>query len=81
MLDISCRMNLNNDMENLPTYYKFVKDMNLIDKIKFHYDVDIDNFKGDPWEIVAEIAKDCPNWLNEFEREFQENLREREYIR
>ena len=67
-------------MQKLPTYYKFVKDMSLVDKIKFHYDVDIDNFIGDPWEIVAEVATN-PNWINEFEKEFQENLREREYIR
>ena len=45
------------------------------------YDVDLDNFTGDPWKIVGEIAEDCPNWLNEFRKEFEENLREREYIR
>ena len=64
----------------LPTYYQFAKDMSLVDKLKFHYDVDIDNFTGDTWEIVAEVATN-PNWLKEFEKEFQENLREREYIR
>ena len=55
--------------------------MSLTDQIKFHYDVDLDNFTGDPWEIVGEIAENCPNWLNEFRKEFEENLREREYIR
>ena len=64
---------------NLPTYYQFVKDMNLADKLKFHYDVDLDNFTGDVWEIVSDALTN-PNWLEEFEKEFQENLREREYI-
>ena len=31
-------------------------------------------------EIVGEIAEDCPNWLNHFRVEFEEYLREREYI-
>ena len=65
----------------LPTYEEFTKNMSLTDQIKFHYDVDIDNFIGDPWQIVSEIAEDCPNWLNEFKKEFRENLKEREYIR
>ena len=46
----------------------------------FHYDVDIDNFIGDPWKIVAEVAEN-PNWINEFHKNFEEDLREREYIR
>ena len=79
MLDISCKNNLNNDMENLPTYEEWTENMSLTDQIKFHYDVDIDNFIGDPWALVAQVATN-PNWLNEFEKEFQENLREREYI-
>ena len=79
---------LNNEMddeltfreEHLPTFKEYIKDMSLTDQIKFHYDVDIDNFIGDPWEIIAEVATN-PNWLNEFYEEFEENLREREYIR
>jgi hypothetical protein len=65
----------------LPTYEQYIKDMPLVEQIKFYYDVDIDNFMGDPWEIVAEIAEDCPNWLNHFRVEFEEYLREREYIK
>lgn len=80
MLDISCKINLNNDMKKLPTYKEWTKNMSLIDQIKFHYDVDTDNYLGDPWQIVAEIAENCPNWLNEFRKEFEEDLREREYI-
>jgi len=70
------------NMEKLPTYEDWTKDMSLTDQIKFHYDVDIDNFIGDPWEIVAEIAQtQGSNWLREFHKEFEDNLREREYIR
>ena len=67
-------------MDHLPTYEEFTKDMPLLEQIKFYYDVDVDNFTGDPWEIVGEIAEDCPNWLNHFRVEFEEYLREREYI-
>ena len=67
-------------MDHLPTYEEFTKDMPLVDQIKMYYDVDVDNFVGDPWEIVGEIAENCSNWLNEFNVEFEEYLREREYI-
>jgi hypothetical protein len=80
MLDISCKMNLNNDMKKLPTYEEYIKDMPLVDQIKFYYDVDIDNYLGDPWEILAECAVD-PHWLSEFKVNFKEYLQEREYIR
>ena len=50
-----------NVIMELPTYEQYIKDMPLIEQIKFYYDVDIDNFIGDPWKIVAEIAEDCPN--------------------
>ena len=70
-----------NVIMDLPTFEEWTKNMSLTDQIKFHYDVDLDNFTGDPWEIVVEIAENCPNWLNEFRKEFEENLREREYIR
>jgi len=80
MLDISCKMNLNKDMEELPTYEQYIKDMPLVDQIKFYYDVDIDNYLGDPWEILAECAVD-PHWLKEFKVNFKEYLQEREYIK
>ena len=80
MLDISCKMNLNNDMENLPTYEEYIKDMSLTDQIKFYFDVDIDNYLDDPWEILAECAVD-PHWLSEFKVNFKEYLQEREYIK
>jgi len=79
MLDISCKMNLNNDMEKLPTYEEYIKDMSLADQIKFYFDVDLDNYLGNPWEILAECAVD-PHWLEEFKVNFKEYLQEREYI-
>jgi len=79
MLDISCKMNLNNDMEKLPTYEEWTKDMDLESQIKFYYDVHLDNYLGDPWQILAECAVD-PHWLEEFKVNFKEYLQEREYI-
>ena len=66
-------------LDHLPTYEEYTKDMPLVEQIKFYYDVDIDNFVGDPWEVVAEVAEN-PSWLNEFHDNFEEYLREREYI-
>jgi len=80
MLDISCKMNFNNDMEELPTYEEWTKNMSLTKQIQFYYDVDIDNFVGDVWDVVAEVAEN-PNWLEEFKVNFKEYLQEREYIR
>ena len=65
---------------SLPTYEEWTKNMSLTDQLKFHYDVDLDNFTGDVWEILSDALTN-PNWLNEFHKEFEENLREREYIR
>ena len=71
-----------NVIMDLPTFEEWTNNMSLTDQLKFHYDVDLDNFTGVPWEIVAEIARtDGSNWLREFHKEFEENLREREYIR
>ena len=69
----------NNDMEKLPTFEEWTKDMLLVDQIKFYFDVDLDNYLGDPWEILAECAVD-PHWLKEFKVNFKEYLQEREYI-
>ena len=71
-----------NVIMDLPTFEEWTNNMSLTDQLKFHYDVDLDNFTGDPWEIVAEIARtEGSNWLREFHKEFEDNLREREYIR
>ena len=83
MLDISCELILNKNMKQLeektPTYEEYTKDMSLADQIKFYFDVDLDNYLGDPWEILAECAVD-PYWLEEFKVNFKEYLQEREYI-
>lgn len=67
-------------LDHLPTFEEWTKDMPLVDQIKFYYDVDIDNYLGDPWEILAECAVD-PHWLEEFKVNFKEYLQEREYIK
>tara|TARA_A200000159_G_C7048919_1_gene225283 strand:- start:53 stop:256 length:204 start_codon:yes stop_codon:yes gene_type:complete len=65
----------------LPTYEEYIKDMPLVDQIKFYYDVDIDNFIGDPWDIIKDMTEDYSQWLKEFKFNFKEYLREREYIK
>lgn len=70
-----------NVIMELPTFEEWTKDMDLESQIKFYYDVDIDNYLGNPWQIVAEIAEECPNWLKEFKVNFKEYLQEREYIK
>ena len=65
--------------EKLPTFEDWTKDMSLVDQIKFYYDVDLDNYLGNPWEILAECAVDS-HWLEEFKVYFKEYLQEREYI-
>lgn len=67
-------------IDHLPTYKEFTKDMKLVDQIKMYYDVDVNNFTGDPWTIMGEITEDFPKWLNEFNVEFEEYLREGDYI-
>ena len=46
-------------MNKLPTYTEFTKSWNLVDKIKFHYDVDLGLFKGNLSEIISEIKNDA----------------------
>ena len=69
-----------NVIMDLPTFEEWTNNMSLTDQLKFHYDVDLDNFTGDVWEILSDALTN-PNWLNKFNKEFEENLREREYIR
>ena len=67
-------------MSKLPTYKEFTESWNLVDKIKFHYDVDLGLFKGNLSETISEIKNDAKS-LNTFEQEFKLNLQEREYIK
>ena len=46
-------------MNKLPTYTEFTKTWNLVDKIKFHYDVDLGLFKGNLSETISEIKNDA----------------------
>ena len=57
---------------SLPTFEEWTKNMSLTDQLKFHYDVDLDNFTGDVWEILSDALTN-PNWLNKFNKEFEEN--------
>jgi len=63
-----------------PTFKEYIKDMPLIDQLKFYYDVDVDNYLGDPWQIIVECAVN-PAWLKEFKVNFKKYLLEREYIK
>ena len=67
-------------LDHLPTYEEFTKDMSLVDQIKMYYDVDIDNFIGDPWDIIENITENYSKWLEEFNKQFKEYLQERDYI-
>ena len=67
-------------LEDLPTYEEYTEDMALIDQVKMYYDVDVDNFIGDPWEIIEDMTEDYSKWLEEFHQEFKKYLQERDYI-
>lgn len=53
--------------------------MSLVDQIKFYHDVDVDNCLCDPWQVLADCAKN-PKWLKEFEVNLKQALKERDYI-
>jgi len=67
-------------MTELPTYEEYTKNWTLKDKVKFYYEVDIDNFAGDLNELVKDITIDISS-IREFEKEFRGYLIESEYIR
>jgi len=67
-------------MTELPTYEEYTKNWTLKDKVKFYYEVDIDNFAEDLDELVKDITIDISS-IREFEKEFRGYLIEREYIR
>ena len=60
----------------LPTYADFTKDMSLEDKFDFYYDLDITNLCKEMADALS-----SPTWLNGFEKDFENYLREKEYIR
>ena len=66
----------------LPTYAEYTKDMPLADKFKFYFDTDLNETisAADMCEEMAD-ALSSPTWLNGFEKDFENYLKEREYIR
>jgi len=67
-------------LEDLPTYEEYTEDMPLIDQLTMYYEVDIDNYIGNPWDIIKDMTEDYSKWLEEFNKQFKEYLQEREYI-
>jgi hypothetical protein len=66
----------------LPTYAQYTKDMSLADKFKFYFDTDLDETisAADMCKEMAD-ALSSPTWLAGFELDFENYLKEREYIR
>lgn len=66
----------------LPTYEEYTKNMSLADKFKFYFDTDLNETISavDMCEEMAD-ALSSPTWLNGFEKDFENYLKEREYIR
>ena len=87
MLDISCKLTLTKNMKQLeeaiPTYEEYTKDMSLADKLKFYYDADLDQpiSATNLCEEMADALSSPTTWLNGFEKDFKNYLKEREYIR
>jgi len=66
-------------MSDLKTYEELTKYWSLSEKVKFYYEVDINNFNGDINEIINHISCDVTR-IHEFEKKFKQYLIEREYI-
>jgi hypothetical protein len=66
----------------LPTYAQYTKDMSLADKFKFYFDTDLDETisAADMCKEMAD-ALSSPTWLDGFELDFKNYLKERDYIR
>ena len=66
----------------LPTYAEYTKNISLADKFKFYYDADLKEpiSATNMCEEMAD-ALSSPTWLNGFEKDFENYLKEREYIR
>ena len=66
-------------MSVIPTYEKFTKDWTTSQKIKFYYEVDINNFEENINDVIRHITHDVSR-LRQFEEDFKQYLIEREYI-
>jgi hypothetical protein len=66
----------------LPTYAEYTKNVSLADKFKFYFDTDLDETisAADMCKEMAD-ALSSPTWLDRFEKDFENYLKEREYIR
>ena len=66
-------------MSVIPTYEEFTKDWTLSQKVKFYYEVDIDNFDENINDVIRHISHDVTR-IQKFEKDFKQYLIEREYI-
>ena len=66
-------------MSKIPSYEEFTKDWSISQKIKFYYEIDIDNFEGDINEVIRHISHEVTR-IQQFESEFKQYLIEKEYI-
>ncbi len=66
-------------MSDFQTYEQFTKDWSLSQKIKFYYEVDINNSEDDIQEVIHHISHDATR-IQQFEEKFKQYLIEREYI-
>ena len=66
-------------MSKKPSYEEFTKDWTTSQKIKFYYEVDIDNFDENINDVIRHISHDVTR-LEQFEKDFKQYLIEREYI-
>jgi tRNA A22 N-methylase len=66
----------------LPTYAEYTKNVSLSDKLKMYYDADLDQ-PISATNLCKEMADalSSPTWLDRFEKDFENYLKEREYIR
>ena len=66
-------------MSVIPSYEEFTKDWTISQKVKFYYEVDIDNFEGNINEVIQHLLQDFTR-VQQFESDFKQYLIEREYI-
>lgn len=66
-------------MSKKPSYEEFTKDWSINQKIKFYYEVDIDNFEGNINEVIGHISHEVTR-IQQFESEFKQYLIEKDYI-
>jgi len=63
----------------IPTYEEFTKDWTISQKIKFYYEVDINNYDENIDDVIRHISHEVTR-IQQFEEDFKQYLIEREYI-